>query len=111
MLRPGDSRAVLISGMLQPGRFAAFALREPLLTRSLAKPSNPRDILLVGRPPARTQKTMIFSSRRPRLRVMARSKTDLPRMQNPARSRTPVELGLKVAPQPVGRVEKPKNPA
>ena len=42
---------------------------------------------------------------------MARSKTDLPRMQNPARSRTPVELGLKVASQAVGRVEKPKNPA
>src|SRR6266478_5728206 len=42
---------------------------------------------------------------------MARSKTDLPRMQNPARSRTPVELGLKVASQAAGRVEKPKNPA
>src|SRR4029077_19643123 len=43
-------------------------------------------------------------------RVMARSKTDLPRMQNPARSRTPVELGLKVASQAAGRGEKPKNP-
>ena len=42
---------------------------------------------------------------------MARSKTDLPRMQNPARSRTPVELGLKVASQTAGRAEKPKNPA
>src|SRR6476620_2340402 len=42
---------------------------------------------------------------------MARSKTDLPRMQNPARSRTPVELGLKVASQAVGRAEKTKNPA
>src|SRR6476659_11167183 len=42
---------------------------------------------------------------------MARSKTDLPRMQNPARSRTPAELGLKVASQAAGRVEKPKNPA
>ena len=41
---------------------------------------------------------------------MARSKTDLPRMQNPARSRAPVELGLKVAAQAAGRVEKPKNP-
>src|SRR3569833_1364321 len=28
---------------------------------------------------------------------MARSKTDLPRMQNPARARTPVDHGLKVA--------------
>src|SRR5206468_11231787 len=52
-------------------------------------------------------------------RVMARSKTDLPRMQNPARSRAPVELGLKigtqvgaqVAAQALGRAEKPKNPA
>src|SRR5690242_8320962 len=42
---------------------------------------------------------------------MARSKTDLPRMQNPARSRTPVELGLKVASQAASRAEKTKNPA
>src|SRR6478752_3404535 len=42
---------------------------------------------------------------------MARSKTDLPRMQNPARSRTPVELGLKVAAQAVGRTEKTQKPA
>src|SRR4249920_1539299 len=42
---------------------------------------------------------------------MARSKTDLPRMQNPARSRTPVELGLKVASQATSRAEKTKNPA
>src|SRR5712672_555818 len=52
-----------------------------------------------------------FSAAGDRGRVMARSKTDLPRMQNPARSRTPVELGLKVASQAAGRVEKPKNPA
>src|SRR5712672_762524 len=52
-----------------------------------------------------------FSAAGDRGRVMARSKTDLPRMQNPARSRTPVELGLKVASQAAGRGEKPKNPA
>jgi hypothetical protein len=40
---------------------------------------------------------------------MARSKTDLPRMQNPARSRTPVELGLKVAAQAVWRLENRKT--
>src|SRR5689334_23329304 len=42
---------------------------------------------------------------------MARSKTDLPRMQNPARSRMPVELGLKVAARAPDRAEKPKSPA
>src|SRR5260221_14152532 len=51
-----------------------------------------------------------FSAAGDRGRVMARSKTDLPRMQNPARSRAPAELGLKVAAQAAGRVEKPKNP-
>src|SRR6186713_771093 len=43
-------------------------------------------------------------------RLMARSKTDLPRMQNPARSRVPLELGLKVAAQAVGRTEKTQKP-
>jgi RelA/SpoT family (p)ppGpp synthetase len=42
---------------------------------------------------------------------MARSKTDLPRMQNPARARVPVALGLKVASQATGRVEKTQKPA
>jgi hypothetical protein len=51
--------------MLRPGDFAAFALHEPLLTPNLAKLSNPHDILPPGRPPARTLKTTIFSSRRP----------------------------------------------
>src|SRR6187431_1301242 len=44
-------------------------------------------------------------------RLMARSKTDLPRMQNPARSRAPLELGLKVAAQAAGRTEKTQKPA
>ena len=42
---------------------------------------------------------------------MARSKTDLPRMQNPARSRAPLELGLKVASQAAARTEKTQKPA
>ena len=37
---------------------------------------------------------------------MARSKTDLPRMQNPARSRAPLEFGLNVAVQAVAKAEK-----
>jgi RelA/SpoT family (p)ppGpp synthetase len=50
---------------------------------------------------------------------MARSRTDLPRMQNPARSRMPVDLGLKIAsqagsqatPQTAVRAEKVQKPA
>ena len=43
---------------------------------------------------------------------MARSKTDLPRMQNPARSRVPpIELGLKIAAQAVGQTAKAQKPA
>jgi guanosine-3',5'-bis(diphosphate) 3'-pyrophosphohydrolase len=43
---------------------------------------------------------------------MARSKTDLPRMQNPARARAaPIELGLKVASQAATRTEKVQKPA
>src|SRR5215218_2198473 len=42
---------------------------------------------------------------------MARSKTDLPRMQNPARGRAPLELGLKVASQAAARTEKVQKPA
>ncbi len=37
---------------------------------------------------------------------MARSKTDLPRMQNPARSRAPLDVGLKVASQVIARTDK-----
>src|SRR6201994_470249 len=42
---------------------------------------------------------------------MPRSKTDLPRMQNPARARAPLQFGLKVAPQPSGIAEKSSKPA
>src|SRR4029079_114790 len=42
---------------------------------------------------------------------MARSKTDLPRMQNRARSRVPVELGVKLASPPPARSEKPQKSA
>src|SRR5476649_2632395 len=43
---------------------------------------------------------------------MARSKADLPRMQNPARSRAPAELGLMLAPQgAAARTEKVPKPA
>src|ERR1700759_1302163 len=41
---------------------------------------------------------------------MPRSKTDLPRMQNPARPRAPLQLGLKVSPQVAGEAEKTKKP-
>src|SRR5882757_10930479 len=42
---------------------------------------------------------------------MARSKADLPRMQNPARARAPAELGLKLASQAAVRPEKSQKPA
>jgi len=41
---------------------------------------------------------------------MARSKTDLPRMQNPARSRVPLERGSSVLAQVIGRPAKPSTP-
>src|SRR6201994_2944394 len=41
---------------------------------------------------------------------MPRSKTDLPRMQNPARARAPLQFGLKVSPQVAGEAEKTKKP-
>src|SRR6201994_4478001 len=41
---------------------------------------------------------------------MPRSKTDLPRMQNPARARAPLQFGLKSAPQPADKLEKTKKP-
>src|SRR5215203_1047897 len=42
---------------------------------------------------------------------MARSKTDLPRMQNPARGRAALALGLRPAPQVPVRTGKPQKPA
>jgi guanosine-3',5'-bis(diphosphate) 3'-pyrophosphohydrolase len=42
---------------------------------------------------------------------MARSKTDLPRMQNPARSRQPLRRGLNIVSQVIGRAEEPTTPA
>src|SRR5215218_5731908 len=42
---------------------------------------------------------------------MARSKTDLPRMQNPARGRGALALGLREAPQVPVRTGKPQKPA
>jgi guanosine-3',5'-bis(diphosphate) 3'-pyrophosphohydrolase len=42
---------------------------------------------------------------------MARSKTDLPRMQNPARSRVPFARGLSVATQTIGKAEEPRKSA
>lgn len=41
---------------------------------------------------------------------MARSKTDLPRMQNPARGRAVLEHGLSIVPQVFGQVEKKTPP-
>jgi RelA/SpoT family (p)ppGpp synthetase len=41
---------------------------------------------------------------------MARSKTDLPRMQNPARARAALERGLSVIPQAVGIADKQPKP-
>src|SRR5688572_29237850 len=43
--------------------------------------------------------------------VMPRSSTDLPRMQNQARTRAPIERGRKVAAQAVDNASKPKRPA
>ena len=40
---------------------------------------------------------------------MARSSTDLPRMQNQARTRAPLERGRKIAPQAVENASKPKR--
>ena len=40
------------------------------------------------------------------LKDMARSKTDLPRMQNPARSRAPLDRGVNVISQAVGKTDK-----
>src|SRR5947208_6313513 len=42
---------------------------------------------------------------------MARSKTDLPRMQNPARSREPLARGMNVVSQVIGKVEKKEKHA
>ena len=42
---------------------------------------------------------------------MPRSSTDLPRMQNQARTRAPIERGRKVAAQAVENASKPKRPA
>jgi guanosine-3',5'-bis(diphosphate) 3'-pyrophosphohydrolase len=42
---------------------------------------------------------------------MARSKTDLPRMQNPARSRLPLRRGMNIVSQVIGRTEEPGSPA
>src|SRR6201991_3946764 len=42
---------------------------------------------------------------------MARSKADLPRMQNPARPRAPVELGLMLAPQAAIKSDKAQKPS
>ena len=42
---------------------------------------------------------------------MARSKSDLPRMQNPARSRAPLKRGFNLVSQVIGRTEKPDSPA
>ncbi|MBX9774948.1 MAG: bifunctional (p)ppGpp synthetase/guanosine-3',5'-bis(diphosphate) 3'-pyrophosphohydrolase [Xanthobacteraceae bacterium] len=42
---------------------------------------------------------------------MARSSTDLPRMQNQARTRAPIERGPKVLPQAIEKASKPKRPA
>ena len=41
---------------------------------------------------------------------MARSKTDLPRMQTPARSRAPLRRGINIVSQVVGRKEKSDQP-
>ncbi len=41
---------------------------------------------------------------------MARSKSDLPRMQNPARSRAPLNRGLSIVSQVMGRAEKSDSP-
>src|SRR5882672_1943011 len=41
---------------------------------------------------------------------MARSKSDLPRMQNPAHSRAPLERGLNVVTQVIGKAEKSTKP-
>ena len=41
---------------------------------------------------------------------MARSKSDLPRMQNPARSRAPLNRGLSIVSQVMGRAEKSNSP-
>src|SRR5262245_5599889 len=42
---------------------------------------------------------------------MARSKTDLPRMQNPARPRPSLERGLNMVAQAIGKAEKSSKPA
>ena len=42
---------------------------------------------------------------------MARSKSDLPRMQNPARSRAPLNRGFSIVSQVMGRAEKSDSPA
>jgi RelA/SpoT family (p)ppGpp synthetase len=42
---------------------------------------------------------------------MARSKSDLPRMQNPARTRAPFNRGLNVVPQVVGQTPRSEGPA
>jgi guanosine-3',5'-bis(diphosphate) 3'-pyrophosphohydrolase len=42
---------------------------------------------------------------------MARSKTDLPRMQNPARSRLPLRRVMNIVSQVIGRTEEPGSPA
>src|SRR5436309_2468328 len=42
---------------------------------------------------------------------MARSKTDLPRMQNPARSREPLARGMNVVSQVIGKAEKKEKHA
>ena len=42
---------------------------------------------------------------------MARSKSDLPRMQNPARSRAPLKRDFNLVSQVIGRTEKPDQPA
>src|SRR4029079_1278255 len=87
-----------------------FALHEPLLGRSLAEPSNPRDILLMGRPPARTLKTTIFSSRRPRSRYGSfedRSAANAESGEEPDASRTRLEGGLPGS-RPGGKAKKPR---
>jgi guanosine-3',5'-bis(diphosphate) 3'-pyrophosphohydrolase len=42
---------------------------------------------------------------------MARSKSDLPRMQNPARNRAPFKRGFNLVSQAIGRADKPDTPA
>ena len=42
---------------------------------------------------------------------MARSKSDLPRMQNPRSSRAPLKRGFNLVSQAIGRAEKPDSPA